>query len=65
MDPVTISLIVGALIRYGPSLAREIQLLFTKKEVTQEDWDKVFSLAEKSYDSYVAPIVPPVVLPPV
>jgi hypothetical protein len=49
-------LITQALLRYGPALARELALLFSKKEITLEDWDKVFALAEKPYDSYVGEV---------
>lgn len=55
MSASMIELIISALVKYGPTVAREIQLLFTKENPTQEDWDKVFSLAAKSYEEYVAP----------
>jgi hypothetical protein len=50
------AIIIGqALIKYGPEVARQLVALFGQKEVTLTDWEKVFSLAEKSYDDYVKP----------
>jgi hypothetical protein len=46
-------LIITALLKYGPSLAREIHALFTVESPTKEQWEKVFITAEKSYDDYV------------
>ncbi len=51
-------LIAQALIKYGPTVARELTLLFKKDKPTQDDWEKVFALSEKPYDAYVA--TPPV-----
>lgn len=48
-------LIAQALIKYGPTVARELTLLFKKDKPTAEDWDRVFTLAETPYDAYVAP----------
>lgn len=55
MDPATISLIAGILLKYGPGVAQSVVELFHKPEVTREDWMAVFELAEKSYDEYVNP----------
>ena len=55
MTPDIAILIGQALIKYGPSLARELMLLFSKKEITNEDWNKIFELSEKSYNDYVKP----------
>lgn len=49
----TALLIAEALIKYGPTLARGLAELFAKPAPTLEDWEKVFKLAEKSYDDYV------------
>ena len=51
----TALLIAQALIKYGPAAARAIAALFKKDEPTMEDWEKVFAIAEKSYDDYVKP----------
>lgn len=59
MNPALMQLILQVLLKYGPTVAREIILLFQKPAPTMEDWNKVFDLAEKSYDEYVAPVQPP------
>ena len=46
-------LILEALVKFGPSAARAIADLFRKDTITAADWDKVFDLAEKSYESYI------------
>jgi hypothetical protein len=51
----TAIIIAQALIKYGPEVARQLAILFGQKEVTLADWEKVFVLAEKSYDDYVKP----------
>ncbi len=53
MDPQLAILIAQLLLKYGPGVAREITLLFQKKAPTAADWEKVFALAETSYDDYV------------
>jgi hypothetical protein len=53
MDPLTITLIIQAMLRFGPAVARELVALFSKKEITQADWDSIFAKAEKPYDSYM------------
>ena len=55
MDITTITLIARALLRYGPEVARQLAILFGKKDVTLADWELVFAPAEKSYDDYVKP----------
>lgn len=49
-------LILEALIHYGPTVARAINELFRKENITAEDWDKVFALAEKPYADYIKPV---------
>lgn len=59
MPPGTleIALLIGqALMKYGPDVARQIQLLFTKTNPTAADWEAVFALSEKTYDQFVAPL---------
>lgn len=54
MDPATITLIAGILLKYGPDMMMKFVAMYKKKEVVQEDWDEVFKLAtEKSYEDYV------------
>ena len=48
-------LIAELLLKYGPTVAREIVNLFAVAAPTPGDWEKVFSLAEKSYEAYVKP----------
>ena len=57
-----IEIIAAALIKYGPQVARALYDIFTKPAPTAEDWNKVFDMAEKSYDDYVTqmPVTPPV-----
>ncbi len=52
MSNAVSALILQALIQYGPTVARSINDIFKKTEITPEDWDKVFSLVEKSYEDY-------------
>lgn len=52
----TVEIIAAALIKYGPAVARALYDLFSVANPTKEDWDKVFKLAEKSYEDYVKPI---------
>ena len=54
MNPTTV-FIVQALLKYGPALASALVEIFQKETPTREDWDKVFALAEKSYEDYVTP----------
>lgn len=58
MNPTTL-LIIEAFLRYGPSTARAIAGLFQKESPTIEDWEKLFSTTEKSYEDYVAPVAGP------
>jgi len=51
----TTILIAQLLLKYGPGVAAGVAALFEKKEVTLDDWQKVFAMAEKSYDDYVGP----------
>mgnify|MGYP001608700759 CR=1 FL=1 len=54
MSPTAL-LIVQALLTYGPTLARELQSLFAQqRDPTQEEWDKLFALYDKSYADYIA-----------
>ena len=46
-------LILEALVKYGPAVARAITELFKKETITADDWNKVFDLAEKSYEDYI------------
>ena len=46
-------LIAQALLKYGPVLARELVLLFSKETFTLEDWETVFKVSTKSYEDYV------------
>lgn len=60
MTPAAILLIAEILLKYGPSVARQFQALFTKNTPpTQHEWDAIFAMAEKSYEDYVKPIAPP------
>ncbi len=56
MTPALSALILEALIKFGPSVARAITDIFRKETITAADWDKVFALAEKSYESYIKPV---------
>lgn len=57
MNPTVAALILESLLRYGPTVARAITDIFKKELITTNDWDKVFDLADKSYESYIAPAV--------
>lgn len=49
MDPATIALIVNAAITYGIPFAQQVIGLFSKKEVTQADWDALWASAATPY----------------
>jgi hypothetical protein len=51
----TALLILEALIKYGPSVARSIANLVAVENPTREQWEAVFAQAEKPYDAYVMP----------
>lgn len=55
MDPATVAVIASALVKYGPAVARGIAEIFNKEAPTLEDWNKVFDMAERSYESYTQP----------
>ena len=46
-------LIAQLLLKYGPDVARGVSDIFKKDAPTAEDWEKVFKMAEKSYEEYV------------
>lgn len=50
----TVLLIVQSLLKYGPDVAREIAVIFSNPSPSLADWEKVFSIADKSYDSYIS-----------
>ncbi len=47
-------LIAGALIKYGPDIARDVAVILHKSDPTLADWEAVFTKV-KTYDEYVAP----------
>lgn len=50
----TTEIIIMALVKYGPELARSILEIMGKETVTKEDWDALFAKAQaKTYDDYV------------
>lgn len=50
----TTEIILVALVKYGPALAKAIVDILSKDQVTKEDWDALFEKAQsKSYDDYV------------
>jgi hypothetical protein len=53
MNATIAALILEALVKFGPPVARAITELFSKEVITKEDWAKVFDLAEKPYESYL------------
>jgi len=56
MNSATTALIIEALVKYGPVLAKAIYDLFQVENPTKEQWDTLFATAEKSYDDYVRPV---------
>lgn len=55
-----ITLVVQALIKYGPDVARAVKELFDKDNPTAADWERVFLTASKSYEELVpATRIPP------
>ncbi len=57
MSPTAL-LILEALVKYGPTVARSIANLVKVENPTTEQWEAVFKQAEKSYESYIAPTLP-------
>lgn len=61
MTTEVISFIIQTLVKYGPAAARAVKDIFTVDKPTDEQWEKAFSLCEKSYEDYVrAKTNPPV-----
>lgn len=56
MTPTMVEIIAMALVKYGPGLARELVAIFQNPAPTMDDWNKIFTLAEKPYEDYVKPI---------
>ena len=56
MNPTIAALILQAFVKYGPAVGRAITDIFRKEVITADDWNRVFDLAEKSYDSYIKPV---------
>jgi len=55
MDPATVSLLIGAAIKYGPGLAMEIVAIFKKKDATLDDIEAVLKkMQDWNYDAYIA-----------
>ena len=48
-----IAIIMLALVRYGPAVAQMVQQIFTLKEPTQADWDKLWALTQVPFDTLV------------
>ena len=56
MDPATISIILGALVKYGPDVAEGIYNIFAKPNPTEADFREIFQRARsRTYDEIVAP----------
>lgn len=54
MSPTAL-MILQALLTYGPTLARELQKLFSQqRDPTPEEWEKLFTMFSKSYEDYIA-----------
>jgi hypothetical protein len=53
MDPATIALIAQFAIQFGIPAGRALVALFSIKDPTPADWEKVFLLAEQSYKEQV------------
>lgn len=49
----TVELVLGLLLKFGPDLAQAVQKILSTPNPTQADWDAVFALAQKPYDSYI------------
>lgn len=60
MSPAATEIILTALVKYGPALAKGIYDLFQTQDPTPEQWATLFATAEKSYDDYVKPAAPAV-----
>ena len=52
MTPTMIMFVIDALLKYGPDAARAVQKIFTTPEPTREDWESLFSVAQKKYEDY-------------
>lgn len=51
MNPTAV-LIVEALVRYGPAVAKSVKEILEKPAPTQADWDALFAKV-KTYDDYI------------
>lgn len=58
MNPITVEIaleILRALNRYGPEVAADITAIFKKKEITAEDWERVFNRAKTPFAQGLLP----------
>lgn len=46
-------IILELLLKYGPAVAAAAREIIKIKDPTDEDWRKLFAVAETSYDSYI------------
>lgn len=56
IDPATISLatlIIQALIQYGPDAARTLKGFFEKADFSPAAWEELFRLWKKPYSDYI------------
>lgn len=51
----TALIILELILRYGPAATRELIAIFQKPAPTDADWQRVFALTEKPYETYTAP----------
>lgn len=45
-------LVIESLVKYGPAVAASVREMLKKEEPTDEDFTRLFALADKTYDQY-------------
>lgn len=51
MNPIAL-LVIESLVKYGPAVAESVREMLKKDEPTDEDFARLFALANKTYDQY-------------
>lgn len=54
MTPEMVQIVAGLLLKYGPAVAEKVAALLEAKQVSAADWEDVFEISRRSYESYEA-----------
>ena len=54
LTPEQTNIILQFVLDHGWDIGKQVYSIFTKDEPTQADWDALWALGARSYDSYLA-----------